>query len=121
MSSPYLTSSLSSGKTPASCAWELEPRGGVAWPLVQDGRSSRDGGGHRDSELPSRTMPTGQAWGSLLGDRRAVRMGGGNPPQTSPQPESCERLRGGARGGAGRGGGACCKCGCEGQEEVKEK
>lgn len=70
MSSPYLTGSLSSGKTP-SCGCELEPRGGVAWLLLQDGRSSRDGGGHRDSELPSKTMPAGQAWGSLLGEKTA--------------------------------------------------
>lgn len=62
MSSAYLTRSLSSGKTP----WW-----GVAWLLLQDGRSSRDGGGHRDSVLPSKTMPTSQAWGSLLGDRTA--------------------------------------------------
>lgn len=72
MSSPYLTGSLSSGKTP-SCGCEQEPREGVAWLLLQDGRSSRDGGGHRDSELPSNTMPTGHAWGSLLKRKQPVR------------------------------------------------
>lgn len=66
MSSPYLTGSLSSGKTP-SWGCELEPRGGEGWLLLQDGRSSRDGGGHSASELPSKTMPTGHNWGSLLG------------------------------------------------------
>lgn len=66
MSSPYLMGSLSSGKTP-SWGCELEPRGGEGWLLLQDGRSSRDGGGHSASELPSKTMPTGHNWGSLLG------------------------------------------------------
>lgn len=72
MSSPYLTGSLSSGKTP-SWGCELEPRGGEGWLLLQDGRSSRDGGGHRDSELPSKTMPTGHEWGSLLKEKTASR------------------------------------------------
>lgn len=72
MSSPYLTGSLSSGKTP-SWGCELEPRGGEGWLLLQDGRSSRDGGGHRDSELPSKTMPTGHEWGSLLKEETASR------------------------------------------------
>lgn len=72
MSSPYLTGSLSSGKTP-SWGCELVLRGGEDWLLLQDGRSSRDGGGHSASELPSKTMPTGHNWGSLLEKRRRKR------------------------------------------------
>ncbi|TNN38501.1 hypothetical protein EYF80_051335 [Liparis tanakae] len=73
MSSPYLTGSLSSGKSP-SWGCEPEPRGGEGWLLLQDGRSSRDGGGgHSASELPSKTMPTGHTLGSLLGERERER------------------------------------------------
>ena len=72
MGSPYLTGSLSPGKRPA-WGWEAEPRGGEAWLLLQDGRSSRDGGGHRASELPSKTMPTGHNGGSQLGGEREGR------------------------------------------------
>lgn len=48
---------------------EHEPRGGEGWLLLQDGRSSSEGGGHRASELPSKTMPAGHNVGSQLGGR----------------------------------------------------
>lgn len=74
ISSPYFTGSRSSGKTPSGL-WELEPRGAEL--LLQDGRSSRDGGGHSVSELPSRTIPTCDSWGAVElekdGATRAVR------------------------------------------------
>lgn len=69
-----MVGSLSSGKTP----WwvcELEPSGGDGCLLVQDGRSSSEGGGYSASELPSNTMPTDHDWGSLLLGGRAR-----NPP-----------------------------------------
>lgn len=57
ISSPYLMGSLSSGQR-ASWDWDPEPRGGDGWFLLHDGRSSRDGGGQRASELPSKTIST---------------------------------------------------------------
>lgn len=57
ISSPYLMGSLSSGQR-ASWDWDPDPRGGDGWFLLHDGRSSRDGGGQRASELPSKTIST---------------------------------------------------------------
>lgn len=62
ISSPYLMGSLSPGNM---ASWDCEPesRGGDGWLLLHDGRSSRDGGGHRASELPSKTMSEGHVQG----------------------------------------------------------